>query len=276
MARHSASIFGTITSAENSLAARWRACRPKLRRLSSSVNKSTSAAASAATSCGSTRCPVRPSATASGTPPTRVATTGMPAAMLSRIDIGSASRYDGSANTQACFSNSVLASSSTQPAKRIDCSAPSERASSCQRGSSSPTPPSTNCAPGTAAVTAGHAQISSCTPLAGSNRPRNKTVGGVPVRLACQGGISIGLGTTTMRLPGAMLARERIHSSDKATTAWLRKKTQRMKRCPSSGLWRSKNSLNPPPCTCKTTGTLAARAGTTNSAFLQKLAPEAV
>ena len=64
---------------------------------------------------GATRKPLAPSVTTSAMPPVGEATTGTPALIASIRLTGSASSYEGSANTAACSSNARLPEGPTQP-----------------------------------------------------------------------------------------------------------------------------------------------------------------
>src|SRR6266508_517552 len=81
-------ISAAIRRVEKRSVATRRASSPKRRSSSSSPSSAARTVASASASPGWTSRPVRPSSTISGTPPTRVPTTGTPAAIASRIEIG--------------------------------------------------------------------------------------------------------------------------------------------------------------------------------------------
>ena len=85
-----------------------------------------------------TSSPVSPSTTISGTPPTRVATTGRPAAIASRIETGSASLL--LERTKTCDEARIAGMSFRSPANTTGPSSPSRRRSSSAAGRSGPSP----------------------------------------------------------------------------------------------------------------------------------------
>src|SRR2546425_1067295 len=92
----------TLSPAPNRSVRWWRAPQASEVRSASSRSNDAMARASSAGACRSTRRPVFPSITSSGVPPTRVATTGRPAAIASRITRLSASGItDGTTTTSA-------------------------------------------------------------------------------------------------------------------------------------------------------------------------------
>src|SRR6184192_1826976 len=89
-----------MRASENSSATRARARRSRSRAASGCSSTQPIARLSAAESRGGTRSPSTPSSSASGLPPTRVATTGAPAAIDSRIVLERPSLSDGSTDTE--------------------------------------------------------------------------------------------------------------------------------------------------------------------------------
>src|SRR5262245_47895682 len=90
----------------NCSATRLAPAVPRSARSDGSLARVSRASARPSRSPGSTRSPVERSATSSGTPPTRVATTGSAQAIASRIDIGRFSDREVSANTSRSPSRS--------------------------------------------------------------------------------------------------------------------------------------------------------------------------
>ena len=101
---------------------RFRPFMPSPFAVSASSKRQISLEANASESRGGTKNPVSPSTTSSGTPPTFVATTGLPDAIASSSAMGRPSDSDGSAKRSITASNART--SSLKPRKRTRCPRP--------------------------------------------------------------------------------------------------------------------------------------------------------
>jgi hypothetical protein len=116
-----------------------------LRRRGVGEERRPSASPSAAGAEGGTTSPVRPSATTSAVPPTRVATTGRAARIASSSVTDKPSRTDESTNTSDAASSS--ATSSLGPRNRTASSSPSRDVCARSSASSGPLPATSSTAP---------------------------------------------------------------------------------------------------------------------------------
>ncbi len=156
-------------------------------------------AASRPLSRGGTTAPALPYNSISGTAPTEVATTGVPAAIDSRTTMGICSCHEGNTNTAALASKRALSSASIQPGKSTWAPMPSEAAAICT-AAWSPSPASTRRAPGHLASTDGKQLSRSNTPFLRSRRPMNRM--SLPGRRGRDAACAIGLGnTSTLPIP---------------------------------------------------------------------------
>ncbi len=127
------------SSAENSAANLARPATPKCARISGSFANRINASANAPGSPAGTRKPVLPSSTISGTPAIRVETTGFPAAIASRITVGSTSHAPfsstrhASANTSQSASSARILSCGSRPAPNLAVGSGQSFDLACQR-----------------------------------------------------------------------------------------------------------------------------------------------
>jgi hypothetical protein len=140
--------------------ARVRPARPIAAARPVSSSSEFSAPASAAGSSGGTSIPVSPSATTSGIPPTRDATTAVPHAIASRFTIPRGSYTDGQANAVACVSSWTISRRGSMsgiqitPSRAFRSPATSDDTSSSSSGVSAAPAHSTSCANGSSEAAA--------------------------------------------------------------------------------------------------------------------------
>src|ERR1017187_7230578 len=103
----------------NSAAARSRPRRPIAAASARSLSRTLMALASAAGSPGGERIPVSPSATTSGMPPTRQATTAAPHAIASRFTMPRGSYSEGHAKTVAWLRSWITSGLASIPASQM-------------------------------------------------------------------------------------------------------------------------------------------------------------
>jgi hypothetical protein len=160
--------------------ARARPDRPISEARPTFPSRELSAEASAAGSSGGTRTPVSPSATTSGIPPTRDATTAVEHAIASRFTIPSGSYTEGQQKTVACESSwmtSFFGSISriqTTPSRDSRKEDTSPETSASSSGVSGAPAASTSCAYGTSEAAA---RSSTGRPFCRVIRPTNSTYG---------------------------------------------------------------------------------------------------
>ena len=145
------------------------------------------ASASASASRAGTRVPVRPGMTASGLPPTSVATTGLPSNMASTIASGRPSQSEELTNTSRADRKDVT--SSTKPGSRKRPSRPDSATSRSSAGRLGPSPATAKYTSGRWSTTRRAAPTRYSYPFCSSSRPTEPTSvargGARPARTAC-------------------------------------------------------------------------------------------